>query len=99
MYLNFYTLVLKYSDTCLAICTKVDSFLRTSYMLFLGMKTKRLQEKGIYTRKTLKQRLSFHWSVLYNVYYGIHIQPSSEKPDPHVLQNVDHEDILLNIAL
>ena len=27
--------------------------------------TKRLQEKGIYTRKTLKQRLSFHRSVLY----------------------------------
>ena len=27
--------------------------------------TKRLQEKGIYTRETLKQRLSFHRSVLY----------------------------------
>ena len=35
------------------------------------------------------------------VVYGIDIQPtcSSKKPDLHVLQNVDHEDILLNIAL
>ena len=33
------------------------------------------------------------------VYYGIDIQPSSKKPDLHVLQNVNHEDILLNIAL
>ena len=33
------------------------------------------------------------------LYYGIDIQSSTKKPDLHVLQNVDHEDILLNIAL
>ena len=33
------------------------------------------------------------------VYYGIDNQPSSKKPGVQVLQNVDHEDILLNITL
>ena len=32
------------------------------------------------------------WSKALNQGY---IQPSSKKPDLHVLQNVDHEDILL----
>ena len=58
--------------------------------------TKRLQEKGIYTRKTLKQRLSFHRCVLYIMALTFSLV---QKSRPSCTENVDHEDILLNIAL
>ena len=67
--------------------------------IFLITKRLQLTREGHLYKEDTKTEAIIPQECVVHVYYGIDIQPSSKKPDLHVLQNVDHEDILLNITL